>query len=79
MEERPKTLELRHLEDVKTNRCLLLTYSMQGLAGVVTTEEARWRDRNEAGQVLQFSELYFFLTCSHRWQIINGTNISKEI
>lgn len=41
MEERPKTLELRRLEDVKTNRCLQLTYSMQGPAGVVTAEEAK--------------------------------------
>lgn len=45
MKEKPKTLVLKCLEDVKANRCLLLTYSMQGPAGTVTAEKARMESR----------------------------------
>ena len=49
MKEKPKTLVLKCLEDVKANRCLLLTYSMQGPAGAVTAEKARMESRGRGG------------------------------
>lgn len=60
--ERPQTLEFRSLQDVTSNRCLLITNSMHRPAGAVAAEKARMeKQRTRLGKLFNSLNCIFLI------------------